>query len=86
MSVLVTEDTIAVKFADGRVGELHRLALRDACGCADCRHPVSGQRLFESTEVVPEATVASARFEDGTLAVHWDDGHVSVFGADWLEA
>ena len=86
MTVLVTEDTVAVKFADGRVGELHRLALRDACGCADCRHPMSGQRLFESTAIVPGATVASARFEDGSLAVHWDDGHVSVYEADWVEA
>jgi gamma-butyrobetaine dioxygenase len=61
---------------------LHPFALRDACPCADCRHPTSGQRLFESHEVVPRAQVSSLEYEDQALVVRWADGHVSVYPAD----
>jgi gamma-butyrobetaine dioxygenase len=60
---------------------LHPFALRDACPCADCRHPTSGQRLFESHVVVPRAQVSSAEYESDALVVRWADGHVSVFPA-----
>jgi gamma-butyrobetaine dioxygenase len=86
MSVMVSPETVAVQFPDGRIGELHRLALRDGCPCSDCRHPVSGQRLFESTAIVPEARIVSAHFDGGALEVEWDDGHLSVFPGEWLEA
>ena len=39
---------VRVALADGRTCEFHPFALRDGCPCAHCRHPVSGQRLFES--------------------------------------
>jgi gamma-butyrobetaine dioxygenase len=84
--VLTSGDTLRLRFEDGRLGELHRFALRDACPCAECRHPVSGQRLFESTAVVPEAKIASARVEPRGLAVEWADGHASLFPDGWLEA
>ena len=75
-------DIVAVQLADGRTAELHRLALRDGCPCAECRHPVSGQRLFESFAVVPDAQIASFTFADGALEVAWADGHRSSFGED----
>src|SRR5262249_20799037 len=82
----VTGDIVSVQLADGRTAELHRLALRDGCPCVDCRHPVSGQRLFESFAVVPDAQIASVSFSEGALAVEWADGHRSTSDADWLAA
>lgn len=75
-----------VSFGDGRIVDLHRLVLRDGCPCESCRHPVSGQRLFESRDVVPQARVAAAAFEAGALLVEWDDGHRSSFDDGWLGA
>lgn len=84
MSVDLTADVVAVTFAGGRTAAFHRLALRDACPCELCRHPVSGQRLFESRDVVPGARVAAASLEAGTLVVDWSDGHRSTFDEEWL--
>jgi gamma-butyrobetaine dioxygenase len=84
--VLDSGDTLTVRLADGRLAELHPFALRDACPCSECRHPVSGQRLFESTAVVPGARIASARAEARGLAVEWADGHASLYPDGWLEA
>ena len=47
-------DVVRVVLADGTRVALHVLALRDGCPCAECRHPVSGQRLFESSRVLPD--------------------------------
>lgn len=71
-----------------RIGELelHPLALRDACPCPECRHPVSGQRLFESIDVLPGARAVSASVVDGGLEVVWEDGHRSTFPPDWFRA
>jgi gamma-butyrobetaine dioxygenase len=75
---------------DVRLGEhtyaFHPYALRDACPCAECRHPVSGQRLFETAAVVPGAAVASSSQDDGGLTVLWEDGHRSRFTNEWLAA
>lgn len=84
MSVTVAEDVVTVTFADGRTAAFHRLALRDACPCLLCRHPFSGQRLFESRDVVPGAHVLTATFETDTLVVDWSDGHQSAFEREWL--
>jgi gamma-butyrobetaine dioxygenase len=79
------DGAVRVEFADGRATVLNGLALRDGCPCAACRHPVSGQRLFESGHVLRglRATGASAT-PDGTLTVDWSDGHRGVFAADWF--
>ena len=84
MSVAVADDVVTVRLADGRTAAFHRLALRDACPCLLCRHPFSGQRLFESRNVVPCAHVSAARIDAGTLIVDWSDGHRSVFDENWL--
>jgi gamma-butyrobetaine dioxygenase len=77
-------DVVRVRLADGRGADLHRFALRDGCPCADCRHPLSGQRLFETPDVVPSARPLSVSLEDGRLAVDWADGHRSLYEAPWL--
>jgi len=82
----LTGDVVELRFADGNSVELHRLALRDGCPCTECRHPVSGQRLFESRAVVPDAQIVSASVDGGTLELQWADGHRSTFGEQWLAA
>lgn len=81
----LVDGAVSVEFADGRAAVLNVLALRDGCPCAACRHPVSGQRLFESGHVLRglRATSASAT-EDGGLSVEWSDGHRGVFPAGWF--
>jgi gamma-butyrobetaine dioxygenase len=77
---------VRVAFDGGGSAEFHRLALRDGCRCSDCRHPVSGQRLFETTDVLPAARIVAIGLEEETLTVEWADGHRSTFEAAWLAA
>jgi gamma-butyrobetaine dioxygenase len=77
---------VRVELADGGSVELHRFALRDACPCPSCRHPLSAQRLFESSEVLPAARVSAVALGPDGLRIDWADGHVSLFPFDWLEA
>jgi gamma-butyrobetaine dioxygenase len=77
-------DGVEVSIGGARGVVFHRYVLRDSCGCAECRHPTSGQRLFETGEVVPTARLAAAAVEDDALVVDWEDGHRSVFPGDWL--
>ena len=80
-------DIVGVELADGARAELHVRALRDACPCPECRHPVSGQRLFESGEVLPAARAVDARFDDRAgLEVTWEDGHRSTFPPEWFRS
>jgi gamma-butyrobetaine dioxygenase len=72
-------DVVRVERGDGRAAELHALALRDLCPCGECRQPGSGQRLFETRDVVRGARVATAGLEDDALVVEWHDGHRSRF-------
>ncbi|MBV8256546.1 MAG: TauD/TfdA family dioxygenase [Actinobacteria bacterium] len=82
----LTEDVVRVELPDGTLVERHALALRDGCPCAECRHPVSGQRLFESSRVLPNARIAGvAVSEEGRLVVDWADGHRSSFAAEWFD-
>ena len=80
-------DVVRLELADGTRGALHVLALRDGCPCSECRHPMSGQRLFESSQVLPAAAASSAHVtEDGSLELDWSDGHRSSFPAAWIRA
>ncbi|WP_045876426.1 TauD/TfdA family dioxygenase [Pseudofrankia sp. DC12] len=63
--------------------------LRDACGCAECRDPGTGQRLVGSARVarlLPDLAVERYAVRDGRLTVVFaPDGHESRFELDWLE-
>lgn len=63
--------------------------LRDACGCAECRYPATGQRLVGSARVArlfPDLAVERHAVRDGRLTVVFaPDGHESVFELAWLE-
>lgn len=84
---MLAGDVVTVVLDDGAKAELHVLALRDACLCRDCRHPVSGQRLFESARELANVRAADARVSpDGILEVDWSDGHRSAFPLEWVRA
>ena len=78
-------DVVRVELGDGTRAELHVLALRDGCPCAECLHPVSGQRLFESSRVLPNARAEAASVsEKGSLELDWSDAHRSSFPGAWI--
>ena len=67
------------------------LWLRDNCGCADCRDPRNGQKLFQITDLPEGLAVAaeSAVETDGEPGweVLWEpDGHRSHYAQRWLDA
>jgi gamma-butyrobetaine dioxygenase len=77
---------VVVLEVDGDRLELHRLALRDDCPCPDCRHPLSGQRLFDSSATLRHARPAGVRVDGDSLLVTWNDGHQSAYAGEWLAA
>ena len=84
-AAILEGDVVRVELADGTRAALHVLALRDGCPCPDCRHPVSGQRLFESSRVLRGLrAVGAAVSPEEALVVEWSDGHRSVFPAAWF--
>jgi gamma-butyrobetaine dioxygenase len=67
------------------VGSLPAALLRDNCPCAECRDPVSGQRLIAITDQAPQLSVtATAQEADGLRVTFGPDGHEAVFSRDWL--
>jgi gamma-butyrobetaine dioxygenase len=63
--------------------------LRDNCGCAGCRDPRNGQKLFQITDLPEDLTVAaeSAALVDGAPGweVLWQPGgHRSRYSEAWL--
>jgi len=84
-SAVLDGDVVRVELDDGTTVDRHALALRDGCVCADCRHPVSGQRLFESGRVLRDLqAIAVGVSPDGALVIEWSDGHRGSFGAGWF--
>ncbi|PSJ20679.1 gamma-butyrobetaine,2-oxoglutarate dioxygenase [Halomonas sp. ND22Bw] len=73
---------LTLTWEDGERAAFPLTWLRDHCACAECRHPMTRERLYMGLEVpdTPEA-----RLEDGNLTLTWADGHVSRFDAGWLQ-
>jgi gamma-butyrobetaine dioxygenase len=67
------------------IGGLPVAMLRDNCPCADCRDPVSGQRLVAITDLAPQLSVTATAEEAGGLRITFGpDGHQAVFSGEWL--
>lgn len=89
-------ETISAQVADGGVhwrdGSAAPWALsgdwlRDNCHCASCRHPGNGQKLYEIVDLPDDLQATAAEvLADGSLRVHWSDGHRSDYTAAWLRA
>src|SRR4051794_32862382 len=59
--------------------------LRDACPCAECRDPGSGQRLRSVLAVDPDtAIVSSVRHGDDLEVTFAPDGHIGHYSVEWL--
>jgi gamma-butyrobetaine dioxygenase len=68
-----------------RIGSLPAALLRDNCPCAECRDPVSGQRLIAISDLAPQLSVtATAEDADGLRITFGPDGHEAVFSREWL--
>jgi gamma-butyrobetaine dioxygenase len=68
-----------------RVAGLLPAWLRDNCPCAECRDPVSGQRLISITEQAADVSIKAAiESSDGVHVTFGPDGHRAVFIWSWL--
>jgi hypothetical protein len=67
--------------------ELDPAWLRDNCECADCRDPVSGQRLISITDQPADVRLTSVADTPDGWHVRFDpDGHQTVFTRTWLDS
>ena len=61
--------------------------LRDNCPCPACRDRLSGQKLFQITDLPAGLAVESVEETDDTVTVSFSpDGHRSAFPREWLSA
>ncbi len=59
--------------------------LRDNCSCAQCKHPISGQKLIKIGDLSPDTAIRATEQDGESLKVSFEpDGHESVFDAAWL--
>jgi len=73
---------LALRWANGDRARFPLTWLRDHCACAECRHPMTRERLYMAFEVPEQAP--AMRLEGGNLTLTWQDGHMSDFDAVWL--
>jgi gamma-butyrobetaine dioxygenase len=74
---------VVIGWDDGRESRFHHLWLRD--NSPQARHPQTNHRVEETSQISPDirpvhCTVTAA----DELQLQWDDGHESVYTADWL--
>ena len=83
--VRVVDGSLLWQAGPGPAWALSNDWLRDNCHCPACRHPGNGQKLYEIVDLPDTLSAAGAEVQaDGSLLVHWSDGHVSDYSADWL--
>ena len=77
---------VHVNWADGHTSRFHYLWLRDNCPGEQSRAAGTSQRLIDSSEIPADIAPSSVEVrDDEALVVIWkDDGHRSVFEAQWL--
>lgn len=75
---------VAVEFADGARRSFHHQWLRHACCCRQCGDPADGIRFCTVAGFGADIEPARVAADRGDLVVTWSDGHVSVYGGDWL--
>ncbi|MBV9278751.1 MAG: TauD/TfdA family dioxygenase [Chloroflexi bacterium] len=84
--VVCHDARVEIAWTDGERSVAHALWLRDNCPCPECRHPGSGQRLFDAAALPEDLGLGSATVSaPGVLQITWrPDGHLSSFAAPWL--
>ena len=84
MDVREVAGRLQVESADSR-HTFHPIWLRERCPCAECTDPATGQRLIDGTAIPLDLMVTNATAgDDGTVTVHYSDGHESRFAAAHL--
>ena len=75
-------------WGDGTAATFHHFWLRDNCGCRQCRHPDTLERILDPLTVPADLDATSVSITDaGGLRVEWfPEGHVSDYDPDWLRA
>ncbi|KAJ3149566.1 hypothetical protein HDU89_003619 [Geranomyces variabilis] len=80
-----SDSTIAVRFPDGAVSRFHGIWLRDHCRCPSCFHPVTKQRLIDTSSIPLNIKPAVMTVEQTKLKIEWEaDKHQSTVDLDWL--
>ncbi|WP_239495285.1 TauD/TfdA family dioxygenase [Salinicola halophilus] len=81
---------VVVRWANGDTGEFPQMWLRDHCACAECRHPMTRERLYKLMDdplwarLAEQDGLTRIDIEADRLVLVWADGHVSRFDAGWL--
>ncbi|KAJ3020001.1 hypothetical protein HKX48_001458 [Thoreauomyces humboldtii] len=80
------DGTVAVRFPDGSVSRFHGIWLRDHCRCPSCFHPVTKQRLVDTSAIPLSIKPAVMSVEGDQLSILWEteDAHRSLVSLDWL--
>lgn len=75
---------IWLRWQDGFESSCHPLWLRDNCRCEACGDPAVGYRKLRLTALDPACRPGALEACDERLELTWDDGHHSVYPAQWL--
>ncbi|XP_052751644.1 trimethyllysine dioxygenase, mitochondrial [Galleria mellonella] len=57
--------------------------LRDHCRCTSCYHADTFQRAKHILDI-PDSKIVSLKYNENQVIITWDDGHTSIFEADFL--
>lgn len=86
-SATIADGSIHLGWSDPATSSFAFFWLRDNCGCAKCRHPGNGQKLYEIVDLPADLAAREAMVgDDRTLRVTWSDGHRSDYAESWLIA
>ena len=83
-AVLKSLSAAKVEWDDGAQSDFHALMLRDNCFCDECFSPAVGERVKLTSSIPLDIKMRAATVADNQMTVHWDDGHVSKYGSEWL--
>ena len=66
--------------------QFHYVWLRDNCGCEQCFHPDTNERLLVTHCIAEDIAPQSASIEDEHLVICWnDEQHQSRYPLEWLK-
>lgn len=82
---LPVAEALAGELSPDPTTTLPAIWLRDNCHCAECRDPVSGQKLFGITDLPADLAVRQVERDGGSVSVTFEpDGHRAVYPDSWM--
>ncbi|KAJ3272881.1 hypothetical protein HDV01_005204 [Terramyces sp. JEL0728] len=83
--------SVDITFKDGaksilynRINCSHGVWLRDHCRCNECFHPVTKQRLVNTSDIPLNASPVKIDVTDAEVHIEWEDKHKTTFDSKWL--